>query len=421
MVPVTIGGGHHDRFFRKRFLGSAHPAAHEVAKARPTSGASRARSDGVRDAALIAELMPGVGARGDALGGAAGGGAAEIGAGVGALKDALSDGAIDPIEAGMLAMQGAVGGSVPDDIKSGMDALAGAIGGGAGGSPEEIKDGLTKLREAFGPDVGADEMKATLEKLKGAFGADISGPIEEGLGALRDSLGTGGNGATDGLLTAAEQLSASFGATSGLTGTVDTLKAALGEGDGVTGAAADLAGKLRDDLGSSADDVANALRGQFSDGLTAAERAARNLAEAFAAFQLPGAATGGVFGGAMAVVGERGPEVVNALPGGGFRVTPITFAQMDALLGDGIPGFANGGVISGPVGGGGGSGSGPHDVIAIGKKPRGWGSGGPIINDPRDPRHPDYVDPRDQGASDRDHLAASIVRRCRVPCSRDVH
>jgi hypothetical protein len=65
-----------------------------------------------------------------------------------------------------------------------------------------------------------------------------------------------------------------------------------------------------------------------------------------------GAATGGTFASGSAIVGEAGiPERVDALPGGGFRVTPISWEQARAELGS-LPGLATGGtVIGGGTGG----------------------------------------------------------------------
>lgn len=67
------------------------------------------------------------------------------------------------------------------------------------------------------------------------------------------------------------------------------------------------------------------------------------------------AATGGTFADA-AVVGEAGmPELVTALPGGGFEVTPLSHAEAALLMEDGLPGFARGGYFA-PRGGRGGLG-----------------------------------------------------------------
>jgi len=61
---------------------------------------------------------------------------------------------------------------------------------------------------------------------------------------------------------------------------------------------------------------------------------------------VPGAATGGTFRGGSAVVGEAGrPELVTALPGRGFRVTPLSWSGASRLMGRGLPGFAEGGMM----------------------------------------------------------------------------
>lgn len=63
------------------------------------------------------------------------------------------------------------------------------------------------------------------------------------------------------------------------------------------------------------------------------------------------AATGGWFGASgSAVVGEAGmPELVEALPGGGFRVTPLSWNQAASMLGSSVPGMASGGTVGGPA------------------------------------------------------------------------
>lgn len=57
----------------------------------------------------------------------------------------------------------------------------------------------------------------------------------------------------------------------------------------------------------------------------------------------PRAATGGTFARGSAIVGEAGmPELVTALPGGGFTVDPLSWESATALMGGGVPGYADG-------------------------------------------------------------------------------
>lgn len=60
-----------------------------------------------------------------------------------------------------------------------------------------------------------------------------------------------------------------------------------------------------------------------------------------------GAATGGQFkDNGRAVVGEAGmPELVEAMPGGGFKVTPISWNQASSMLGGGVKGMYKGGFV----------------------------------------------------------------------------
>lgn len=80
----------------------------------------------------------------------------------------------------------------------------------------------------------------------------------------------------------------------------------------------------------------------------AAKQAAKELRRVVGGSIVNGAAaSGGRFGNGMsALVGEAGrPEIVQALPGGGFEVTPITWSQASALMAQGIPAFSEGGRI----------------------------------------------------------------------------
>ncbi len=98
-------------------------------------------------------------------------------------------------------------------------------------------------------------------------------------------------------------------------------------------------------------------------------------------------ATGGInSASSMAITGERGPELVIGRPNGGFTVIPLDSRQAQLLLGGGLPGYANGTPDSASY---------PTPIRRPGTGPSGWGPGGPWIKSPLDPRHPDYVDPRD--------------------------
>lgn len=74
--------------------------------------------------------------------------------------------------------------------------------------------------------------------------------------------------------------------------------------------------------------------------------------------QVPGFAHGGSLMAGSAVVGERGMELVTALPGGGFSVDPLRPETAMALLGGGAAGLAAGGSVRPPSSGGGGGGTG---------------------------------------------------------------
>lgn len=249
------------------------------------------------------------------------------------VEEAVPPATVQGVADGMSALKAAVGEeAAAGDIKAGMDALVGAVGlSGAGGAPDDIKKGLDALRDAFGPDASPEEIGAGLEKIKAAFDAQKTDEIAQGVGAIHDALGA--DGAT-GLLAAVYNTMNALGAPgTGLAGAADTIRDALGEG-GAAGAANDTATTFREVLQPATDDVADSLRTNFVDGLTQAENAARSLAEVLNSVgSIPGRANGGpVPAGTMAFVGERGPELILAHPGGGVSVMPI----------DGIPGYADG-------------------------------------------------------------------------------
>lgn len=129
----------------------------------------------------------------------------------------------------------------------------------------------------------------------------------------------------------------------------DALKAyfeALEARDAAEADAADSATKGLESLAVQTDSVVTSL-GNFSTGL---EQLAVQMSSI--QFGVAGFATGGSLREGSAVVGEAGmPELVTALPGGGFRVTPLNRAQAAALMGDGVAGLAIGGDIL-PGGGG---------------------------------------------------------------------
>jgi len=259
----------------------------------------------------------------------------------------------------------AVGPDVTGALKDGINTLAVELDGD---KAAEIGDGLVALREAFGPDASPEEIGAGLEKIKAALGAN------GGAEALAVAATDASTALRDGVLSSAEKVALALGAT-GAAGAADEMAEKLRSG--LQPATDEMAEKLRSGLQPATDEAAEALRGNFKSGLDLAEAAARKLAEALGLVPpIPGRANGGpVPAGTMAFVGERGPELILAHEGGGVSVMPL----------DGVPGFANG----------------TGDLIPIGVgRP---GTGAPITS-PLDPRHPDYVDPRDKPAAGDDKL-----------------
>lgn len=295
------------------------------------------------------------------------------------VADAVPPEVADGIKDGLNTLQVELGEDKTGAIADGMAALVDAVGtGGAnGGSPEEISAGLQKLRDAFGPNVGADEMKATLEKLATAFGPNLADPIATGLGSLAGAFGEAGG--TGGVVGAADALRGALGA-DGLLTAAEQFRAALTAegGGGVAGAADEVAGTLRDRLGQASEDLASSLEGSFADGLFTAEEAARKLAGVLGSIAAPpGFASGGSMGpGGVAIVGERGMEMVFAHQGGGFTVVPM----------EDLPHGADG-VTIGPDGGAPPGGHGP-DLIGI--SPRNTGPFGrpKVPPPPAPPRQP---------------------------------
>jgi len=283
----------------------------------------------------------------------------------------------------------AVGPDVTGALKDGINTLAVELGGD---KAAEIGDGLVALREAFGPDASPEEIGAGLEKIKAALGGDKAAEIGAGLAALREAFGPdaspeeigaglekikaalGANGGAEALAVAATDASTAL--RDGVLSSAEKVALALGA-TGAAGAADEMAEKLRSGLQPATDEAAEALRGNFKSGLDLAEAAARKLAEALGLVPpIPGRANGGpVPAGTMAFVGERGPELILAHEGGGVSVMPL----------DGVPGFANG----------------TGDLIPIGV---GRPDTGEPITSPLDPRHPDFVDPRDKPAAGDDKL-----------------
>ena len=91
--------------------------------------------------------------------------------------------------------------------------------------------------------------------------------------------------------------------------------------------------------------VAGAFQKAASDAFGLSPGGYTSIAErAKAKEKTKGAAHGGYIDPlSSAVVGEAGmPELVQALPGGGFRVQPLSWDQADRMLQGGLPGFENG-------------------------------------------------------------------------------
>lgn len=238
-----------------------------------------------------------------------------------AIKDGISklavavesDGATDDIKDGIAAMAGAIGatgsGGVPDDIKAGIGAMAGALGAQAsGGAPDDIKAGIGKMTEALGTQGAgsgmADAVVAVTDALTaGEAGAGLQGAIEDAAGAMLGS---------DGLVTSAEQA----------------------------------AGALKDALGEATLNAAGALQDKLIDGLGGAREGLDVFAGVLRDFRLPTwnpetqewlyREHGGPVGaGQLAVVGEAGPELMIAHPGGGATIIPLK----------GVPMMASGGTV----------------------------------------------------------------------------
>jgi len=252
-----------------------------------------------------------------------------------------------------------------DAIKDGVDAMTDALGAG-GTTNEGLKAALLSATGALGTGIGDQ--------------SSLTGALSSAVGALSGS----GNDALTGALSAAS--GALSGGDSALTGAVGAAFSALaGGGDGtlVNGAGA-AAAALKDNLAAGLLDAQDGL-GQFADLL-------RN-------FQLPigNSAKGGSFKRGMSFVGEEGMELVVANEGGGFTVIPLNGVPHAA---QGIKLDENGNPVD----------AGPPPLIPIGvRKPsRGWGYGGPIIEGPWDPRHPDYKDPRDDDGEGGGEQSVSV-------------
>lgn len=110
------------------------------------------------------------------------------------------------------------------------------------------------------------------------------------------------------------------------------------------------------DLQSALEDLSSPTEAA-TDGMSDLARAVaaavseiNNATSNISSSSVPGAAVGGTFSSGSAVVGEAGkPELVTAMPGGGFRVTPLSWGQASALMGSGTPGFAAGGGVPPPL------------------------------------------------------------------------
>ncbi|MBY0274750.1 hypothetical protein K2Z84_05390 [Candidatus Binatia bacterium] len=212
-----------------------------------------------------------------------------------------------------------------------------------------VKDNLEALKDALPTEGASTDIKDGLSRLAGAFSDVQADTIATGVSDLKGALGADG-----GLVAAASEAGNALVGAGGLTETLGTIQGALGD-LGVAGAADDASGALRDQLQVATESAADVLQDLFSARVGDAATAAERLAGRLDAIKLPGAAKGGTFGGGTVVVGEEGPEVVTALDGGGFHVEPISRAQMNMLLGNGMPGFADGGSLI-PIGRRGGNG-----------------------------------------------------------------
>lgn len=263
-----------------------------------------------------------------------------------AVSEDVTGGIKDGINALSTALEGEGGAGGVDGIADGVNKMVDALGGGtgSGSAPDAIKDGLQKLQDAFGPDVPADQMKATLEKLGAALGSEQGDALASSFGSLKDAMGEGDSG----LAATVGSLAQAMGA-DGLVSATEQAFAALAGDSGIAGAAEEAGGALRDGLGN------------LGDGMTSAGDAFRSFADLIRSFQLPKSAKGGTFGNrGMSIVGEEGIELVVANPDGGFTVIPVNGTphaadgiSMDASGGAttiplrGLPMMANGGSIGG--------------------------------------------------------------------------
>lgn len=218
--------------------------------------------------------------------------------------------------------EAALSGSQADAMKATLSAFADASTEGAANT--------TAVVAAFGsidPSTSAD--------ISAALGNIVSGGVVEGTNALAASLG---NGNPDQIVAG-----------------LQTLQTELDQGalDGLTqplGNALDAMRSPVNDAANAADDMASTFQ-SVVDRFNSAASEINHISTG----GTPAAATGGTFGSGSAVVGEGGsPELVTALPGGGFQVTPLSWRAANALMKGGTRGLAVGGVVGGGGFGGGG-------------------------------------------------------------------
>lgn len=265
--------------------------------------------------------------------------------GMGKIADAVS-GFTDQAAAGLSAL-GEIDPAMAENLKS-------ALAGFEGTDPEAA----TALKETLANFSGADPaaMGAFKDALVGMQGLDASAAdkFKSALAAVGGLDSTQAQSFVD----AFQQLGAGISPEKAieLSGAVDQFRGALSAekatelGTSMEGivTALDSAG-----IKTGAEALEGAIRAQVdplnvagTDLVTEVDRLAFELAQlGFQGGGVPAAAQGGTFSGS-AVVGEAGqPELVTALPGGGFHVTPLSSSQARALMGSGVAGFARGGKI----------------------------------------------------------------------------
>lgn len=269
------------------------------------------------------------------------------------MTAALEDGVITTAEQGILDQ---VGKQIADTTESTIAAIEPTIKSLAEIGETVIGETSTKAGDLVV--VGGDIQKAG-ESTK--LASDSALTAAEQFGAIEDALGGESGGAASSIAAGMAALQASIGAGAG--GSSDAistgmakLQEALGAGSGSPESIAAgmelLRGAMQDGAFSESElsKVKNAF-GLIQDPAQKAAAGLEALAAALDGLALPGLASGGTIGAkGMAIVGERGPELALALPGGGVQIIPISAASAEHLLGGGMSGFALGGIIK-PGGG----------------------------------------------------------------------